>query len=193
MINKEKIRSAVVLAAIALALGLPATAVAQEVENFRALAQSTTAGLEGQARINIQITRWSTDEEADHLTEVLLEQNMEALSQALRDQPEVGHIRVPGEAGTGWRLRYAEQYRDGGKRYIILATDRPIDFWEAVERPMPQWNYQVSLIELALDANGEGEGAVAVGVEFGVDAETGTLLVKHLGASLIRLVSVRKS
>jgi len=177
---------------VALALGAPAVAAAQEVENFRALAQSTTFGLEGQARINIQITRWSTDEEADHLTEILLQQDMEQLAQALRDQPEVGHIRVPGEPGPGWRLRYAEEYREGDTRTIILATDRPISFWEAVERPMPLWKYQVSLIELRLDANDEGEGAIAVGVELGVDAESGTLLVKHLEIAPIRLVNVRK-
>ena len=185
------IRGAVVLA-VALGASAGFSAAAQETETFRALAQSTTSGISGQARVNIQITRWSTDEEADHLTDVLLEQNMEQFAQALRDQPEVGHIRAPAEAGTGWRLRYAEQYRDGDKRYIVLAADRPISFWEAVERPALLRPYQVSLIELVLDENNQGQGAIAVGVELGVDTESGTLTVKHLAVQPIRLSNVRK-
>ena len=90
------------------------------------------------------------------------------------------------------REGYATQYRDGGQRYIVLATDRPIDFWEAVERPIQTWKYRVTLIELVLDENDRGEGAMAVGVEFGVDAEQESLTIKHMTTTGVRLTNVRK-
>ena len=167
-------------------------AVPQETETFRALAQSTTTGISGQTSIIIQITRWSTEEEVDHLRGVLLRQDMHQLADELQKQDEVGHIRVPGQAGTGWRLRYARQYRDGDTRYITLATDRPIDFWEALEQPIRTWNYRVSLIELVLDENDRGQGAMAVGVEFGVDVEHETFTIKHIATQPVRLTNVRK-
>ncbi len=171
---------------------VPSSIATPQTETFRALAQSNAIGRTGQTPIIIQITRWTTDEEADHLMNVLLEQDMLKLADELNKQDEVGHIRVPNAAGPGHRLRYARQYRDGGKRYITLATDRPIEAWEQLEQPIRTWNFQVSLIELALDEDDRGVGAAAVGVEFGVDDEHDTLTVKHITSQLIRLTNVRK-
>ena len=93
---------------------------------------------------------------------------------------------------TAWPLRYAEEYREDGKRYILLAADRPIDFWEAVDRPMRTWQYRTTLIELVLDENNRGEGAMAVGAALTIDPEQGTLNVKHMTTTGVRLTNVRK-
>ena len=178
-----------------LVVGLGAsssTAVPQERETFRALAQSLAAGISGQTRIQIQISRWSTQEEADHLEQVVLEESMDRLVEELGRQPEVGRIWVPGQTGVSWALRYAEEYREDGTRYILLATNRPVDFWEAVDRPLRTWRYRVSLIELALDENDQGEGAMAIGAAVTIDPKQGTLNIKHMTTTGVRLTNVRK-
>ena len=194
MLNTRMIRPFILRGIVALAAFsvVPSSIATPQAETFRALAQSNAIGLTGQTSIIIQITRWTTDEEADHLMEVLLEGDMLRLADELNKQDEVGHIRVPSEPGTSERLRYARQYRDDGKRYIVLATDRPISFWEAVEGPLWLRRHSVSLIELALDENDRGVGAAAVGIEFGIDDEHDTLTVKHISTQLIRLTNVRK-
>lgn len=54
--------------------------------------------------------------------------------ETLRDLRRVGYIRTP--ATLGWDLHYAQAVsgEERGRR-IMIATDRPIDFWEAVNRP----------------------------------------------------------
>ena len=190
-------RTAEVLALVATLasaslLAAPFEPAAQERETFNALAQSLAAGVSGQTNVIIQISRWTTDEQADHLMSVLAEQNTEKLADELRRQPETGRIRIPGQVGTAWPLRYADQYTEDGKRYITLAADRPIDFWEAVQRQRRTWNYQITLIELVVDDRGEGEGTMQVGVELRVDPETGTITVKDMTTQPIRLSRVRK-
>ena len=189
-------RVALLSGAVAVFLGIipPSLSIAepQERETFRALAQSVAAGISGQTAILIQISRWSTQEEADHLANVVLEEDMDRLFDELQKQEEVGRIRIPGEVGTAWPLRYAEEYREDGKRYILLAADRPIDFWEAVDRPMRTWQYRTTLIELVLDENNPGEGAMAVGAALTIDPEQGTLNVKHMTTTGVRLTNVRK-
>ncbi len=72
------------------------------------------------------------------------------------------------------------------------ALGNRFEAWEQLEQPIRTWNFQVSLIELALDENDRGVGAAAVGVEFGVADEHDTLTVKHITSQLIRVTNVRK-
>ena len=169
---------------------------ATQEETFRALAQHLGSGPSGQTSIIITISRWSTDEERDHLAEVLVTEDMQDLADELRRQETVGFIRTTGRAarvGTGsWQLRYAREFRSGDDRIIRLATDRPISFVEVLRQPVRTWDFQVSIIELKLDANDEGEGVLMAGVEFGVDGENNVLTIKHVSTNPVRLVNVRK-
>ena len=184
-----------------LLLGLPAVGVAsaggqdsQQIESitFSMLAQHVGTGPSGQTPVTIQITRLSSPDERDALEEVFIAEGMQALADALRDAPEVGFVRAPSVATTGWRLRYAMMYADGeGGRIFRLATDRPISFAEAVNRPQRTWDFNVTLIELHVDADGNGEGVLAAGVEFAYDETNDTFGLKTLSSQPIRLVNVR--
>ena len=78
-----------------------------------------------------------------------------------------------------------------GKRRIILALDRPISFWEAVNRP--RWNdYDLTLIVMDVDAKGEGEGQLAMGVRLELNLETKQLVIENFGSEPVRLTRIRK-
>jgi len=105
----------------------------------------------------------------------------------------VGFIRAPAISTTGWRLRYAMMYSDGkGGRIIRLATDRPISFGEAVRRRAATWDFNVSLIELTVDEDGNGQGTLMAGVEFSYDQTNDTFGLKSLSSQPVRLNNVRK-
>ncbi len=150
--------------------------------------------------VQINITRWTTDEEREELLVQLIENGQEALNKALNKQEETGWIRATGPTRTGMRnnfpserLRYAREFKgEDGKRRIILALDRPISMAEAMYQP--RWrDYDVTLIVLDLDAEGKGEGQLAMGVRLEVDREKNQLVIENFGTEPVRLMSLRQS
>ncbi len=187
------------IVAVGIALLLLAGAVGgqeQERETFRALARHMGTGPSGQTTIQITIDRFSSDEEHDHMLEVIMNEDNQTIADELGDMDSVGFLRVTGRAatrGTGsWQLRYARQVQQGDTRVIRLATNRPILFVEAVRRPTRTWDSQTTLIELRLDENGEGDGVLMAGVEFTVDAKNNQITLSHLSSSPVELTNVRR-
>jgi hypothetical protein len=113
-------------------------------------------------RVTIIINRWTPDAERDRLVAVLREKGPDGLLEALQKEPPVGSISTTGS--VAYDLRYARQLptEDGGRR-IVLATDRPISFYEAQNQPR-SFDYRFTLLELRLDRNGHGEGKMQVAV-----------------------------
>lgn len=145
--------------------------------------------------VQINITRWTSDEEREALFAELVENGQEGLVKTLRKQDETGFIRSTGvSARTGFpseRLRYARDIRDGNKRRIILALDRPISFAEAARGP--RWSdYDLTFITLEVDEEGKGEGQALVGVRLKLNMETKSLEVENFGSQPVRLMNVRK-
>lgn len=172
----------------------PSEAQDQDRLVFNATAQHVGTGPSGQTPIIITIERWSTTDERDALEETFIANGMQALADALRDAPEVGFIRAPSMRSTSWRLRYAMMFDDGkGGRIIRIATDRPISFAEAVRRPQRSWDFNVTLIELAVDADGNGSGTLIAGAEFAYDQTHDTFSLKTLSSQPVRLNNVRRS
>ncbi len=85
--------------------------------------------------LDIWIDRWTTDAEREELLKTLVEKGPDDAFRLLRKQDGTGRIATP--ARVGETLRYARQFRGGGKRHIVLATDRPIYFREAFRSPPP--------------------------------------------------------
>ncbi len=195
--NSHHIRFLIAAGIVLLLLATPIGAQEQERETFRALARHTGTGPTGQTTIIITIDRFSSDEEHDHMLEVIMNENNQTIADELGDMESVGFLRVTGRAatrGTGsWQLRYARQVQRGDTRVIRLATDRPILFVEAVRQPRRSWDSQTTLIELNLDENGEGTGVLMAGVEFTVDAKSGQITLSHMSSSPVQLLQVRPS
>jgi hypothetical protein len=80
---------------------------------------------------------------------------------------------------TGYSLHYA--YRipqpDGGER-IIFATDRRLGVWNNLWKPAGSakpTDYEFSLIELRLNAKGEGEGKASLTGKVTIDSDGKTM------------------
>ncbi len=148
--------------------------------------------------LQINITRWTTDEEREALFAVLIEKGQEELVKALQKQEETGFIRVTGRASArnsfpSERLRYAREWDLGeGKRRIVLAMDRYISFYEARNQPRYR-DYDMTILVMDVDAEGNGEGQLAMGVRLAVDNEKKTLVVENFGTEPVRLTKIRRT
>jgi hypothetical protein len=141
--------------------------------------------------VQMVVNRWSTDAERDRLMAVAFEKGPEKLLDTLQDMPRVGYIKTPDS--IGYDLHFARKYRgeDGGER-VILATDRYISFWEAVNRPRTI-DYPFTVIELRLGRDGVGEGKMSLFTKIIPDKKTNTIVLEDFGTQPVLLLNVRKS
>jgi len=170
-------------------LSLPLTAQTNgSPERFTAMAVNTDRG--GTTQVEIAIDRWSTNAERSRLITTLNEQGPAKLLDVLRDMPRVGFIRRT--TSIGWDLHYAhhDALPDGGER-VVVATDRPISEWEAFNQP-PTVDYPFTVIELHLNANGEGEGKMSYATKITGDAESNTVVLENWGTSPVLLQGVHR-
>lgn len=191
---------------IFVALALPASAE-EPAEKFRQSFTATAIAMGTSnppilppgrsARLDINITRWSTEAEREALFGELVEKGQQGLITALRKQEETGWVRITGPTERGSmttfpseRFRYArETLNEDGSRRVVLAFDRPISVYEAVRRP--RWrDYDMTLLVMDLDAEGKGIGQLAIGVQLEFQAETRTLVIENFGTEPVRLTSV---
>jgi hypothetical protein len=80
---------------------------------------------------------------------------------------------------VGYSIKYAyrEQQPGGGER-IIIATDRRVGAWSPLWKPapaVPAIEYAFSIIELRLNAAGNGEGRGAIVGKVAVDDQNKTI------------------
>ena len=130
-----------------------------EPEEFTATAIVNNARASGAGTVLIRVTRWSTDMERTRLIETLQAKGPEQLLDELQGMQSVGTIRTPDS--LAYDLRYAHQKpgEDGG-RQIVLATDRPIGFWEAVHQPRTI-QYPFTVIQMQIGPDGKGKGTLS--------------------------------
>ena len=174
--------------------GFALPAVGQDLPlRFDAVAVNmSNVGPRGQARLDIVVNRWSTDEERSRLMAALQEQSRRGdrqLADALFGKESVGTIREV--QSLAYDLRYARAIpnEDGGQQ-IVLATDRRIGFAEAW-RSTRTMDYNVTLIFLDLDAKGRGQGQLMLGAEFRWDEAKNQIIIENFASEPIRLTQVR--
>ena len=73
---------------------------------------------------------------------------------------------------------------------IVLATDRRIGFAENF-RSARTLDYNVSLIVLNLDEEGQGDGQLMLGAQFEWDEANEQVVITHFASEPIRLTRVR--
>jgi hypothetical protein len=146
-------------AAVVLANPIVTAQTSGEKEEFSAAAIRNDNLGSGVERVIMRVTRWSTEAETEKLVQLLLKNDNQALLEALRELKPVGTIRTPDSLGYDLRYSHQEPAEDGGRR-IVLATDRPIGYWEAVERPRTI-DYPFTVIQMQVDKNGEGKGTMS--------------------------------
>ena len=159
MVGRTHTRAAMAVAAAMLVSVLALAQTHGVPEEFTAVAVANDEFGAGAGRVIMRITRWSTDAERDRLVSTLQTRGSDALLDELQDARPVGTIRTPDS--LAYDLRYAQQTKaeDGG-RQIVIATDRPISFWEAANNARTL-DYPFTVIQMHIGPNGEGTGTMS--------------------------------
>jgi hypothetical protein len=162
------------------------------VERLTAFAvdMSNMAGRARTGTVDITIDRWSTDQERDMLLGALREGGSDGLLRALQKiKDEAGHIQTPGN--LGYPLRFARRIPlpSGGNR-IIIATDRPISYFEATNRPLTA-DYPFMVIDIRLGPDGKGEGKLMPVARINANEEH-VVEIENWASEPVRLTQVRE-
>ena len=183
------------LSVLGITLGLAAVLSASETgtsqtmgqrEEFNATAIVNNNLGAGAGRVIMRVTRWSTEAERGLLTRTLLKDGPRELLDVLQDQKSVGTIRTPDSLGYDLRYAHQEPGEDGGRR-IVLATDRPISFWEARNQPRTI-DYPFTVIQMQIDKNGEGTGTLSFATK--IIARGNTIELENFASSPVMLTKI---
>jgi hypothetical protein len=184
-------RISTVAAGVALVATLSFAAHRQTMgtpERFVANAVNMDRGTAG--NIEIVVNRWSTDAQRDKLMAVMLDKGPDKLLDVLQDMPRMGYFRAPGNVGIDIHFARRLSQPDGGER-VVLVTDRRIGFWEAANQPR-SLDYPFTVIELRLNAEGEGEGKMSLATKIVADKENNIITLEDYGIQPVMLTNVRR-
>jgi hypothetical protein len=159
MFKRFRVASTAILAALVLSGPLLTAQTSGVKEDFTASAITNNEFGAGANIVQIQVTRWSTESERNKLVDALVKKGADELLKQLMDQKSVGIIKTPDS--LGYDLRFASQTptEEGGRR-IVLATDRPIGFWETTSGTRTL-QYPFTVIQMQLDREGKGKGTLS--------------------------------
>jgi hypothetical protein len=180
----------VILAGLAVA-ARDTAAFDKSVLRLRAFGVNLNSPARGSAATtyDINVERWSTPEEAARLRDILSEKGADALLEAVQKMPRVGSIARTGH--LGWDIRFAQQIAAaGGGSRIVIATDRPMSFWEAANQPRSA-DYAFTLAEVRLGPDGKGEGKLVPAAKIKYDQESKTLEIENYNIEPVRLTQVQ--
>jgi len=158
-----------------------------EKERFTAIAVVNNARAAGSGIVQIDINRWSTAAEREALLTTLKTKGAEKLLDALQDTKSVGIIKTPDS--LGYDLHYASQtpLPDGGRR-IVIATDRPIGFWEAAHRPRTI-DYPFTVIQMEIGKDGKGKGTLSYATK--IIPAGNTIVLENFGIQPVMLTEIK--
>jgi hypothetical protein len=156
-----KFRPLTIVPALIVAVGTLAFAQSNaQPERFTANAVSISPQYgTGQQVVEITVDRWSSAAERERLVTALREKGSDELLKQLQDTRPVGRIRTPDSLGYDLHYAWHQPNEDGG-RTVVIATDRPIGFWEATQRPR-SYDYPFTVIQMKLDREGNGTGTMS--------------------------------
>jgi len=133
----------------------------------------------GTFQITMNVDEWTSLEERQRLLTVFKEGGSEALMKELR-KAKAGYIVPPAFARwPSWEIDVASSIPqpDGG-RIVRLFTERPIAFGEAYYNTRST-DYEFGIVELKLNAEGEGEGVTIPAARLSLD-KGGQIVVETL-------------
>jgi len=157
----------IVAALVALVWSLGGAQTIGQPERFTANAVSLSPQYgTGQQTVEITVDRWSPASDSERLVTTLQQKGPNELLKVLQKMKSVGRIRTPDS--IGYDLRYAQQgpLPEGG-RSIVIATDRPIGFWEATNRPRT-FDYPFTVIQMNIGRDGMGSGTLSYATKIAV-------------------------
>jgi hypothetical protein len=147
-----------------------------------------SAGRSGAGTVEMVVERWSTDAARDRLMTALFDKGPEKLLDTVQSLPRVGYIRTPNSIGYDLHFARKTPLPEGGQR-IVLSTDRYISYWEATRRPR-SIDYPFTVIEMRLNADGDGEGKMSIATKITADKENNVIVLEDYGTQPVLLQSV---
>jgi len=167
-------------------------------ERFTGEALSVSDG-ERAGRIQIYISKWSSDAEVQRLREPLQQADGELLLTLLHDQhPRIGVVLMPGIQAHGIRARtptprnllFAREVMTPSGRQIIAIADEHLGLGEPpldARKAVPEFN----LLDIRFGPDGMGVGKVVSAADIAFSAKTGMVEVKDFATHPTRLIEVR--
>ena len=156
-------------------------------EDFTAVAIVNNNIASGAGTVLFNVTRWSTEEERRRLVDTLVAKGPDALLDVLRDNRSTGRIRTPDSIGYDLRFAHQTPTADGGRR-IVLATDRPIGFWEATRQPRTI-DYPFTVIQMEFDREGRGKGTLSFATK--IVARGNVIELENFASSPVMLTEIK--
>ncbi len=140
-------------------------------------------------RVEIEISRWSSEAERQKLIGIFNEKGPEKLLDALQDSKPVGYIKLP--TRLSYDLRFARQTAldDGGTR-VVLLTDRPIGQEEARTQARTM-DYPFTLVEIHLKKDGTGQGKLSVATKITLNKKDNSVVLENWDSEPVRLNSLK--
>lgn len=188
MIHTQRLSSAIALVC-AMWFATQISAPAQTnfpPEDFNAIAMVNNAVSSGAGRVEIRVTRWSALEERDRLVKALVDKGPDELLDQLMKTKAVGTIKTPDSLGYDLHYAFQRPGEDGG-RDIVIATDRPIGFWEARNQPRTI-DYPFTVIQMHIDKDGHGTGTMSVATK--ITVEKNTIELENFSTAPVMLTSI---
>jgi hypothetical protein len=178
------------VAALLLSAGPLGAQAGGPAAHYTALAISMEAPAGAAATpVDVIVQRWSTDEERDRVVNAILEAP-DTIVSVLQKLPRVGTLRVPGS--IGWDLRYARHdVAENGSERVTILTDRPVAFWEITGMTRSR-EYPVTMMELRIGSNGQGEGTLTIGTKIKADPVTKTVIFENYNIQPVMLNGLRR-
>jgi hypothetical protein len=174
-------------AALVIAVVVPSAQTLGEKERFTAIAVVNNERASGSGIVQIDITRWSTAAERMSLLGVLKKDGAEKLLDALQGTKPVGIIKTPDSLGYDLHYAHSTPLPDGGRR-IVIATDRPIGFWEATNRPRTI-DYPFTVIQMEIGKDGKGKGTLSYATK--IIPAGDTIVLENFGTQPVMLTEIK--
>jgi len=142
--------------------------------------EATLTGVSATGTLKIEVLTWSDAAAREAVVSALGEEN--ELAKALDKLPSVGAVWQSGSA-VGHSIKYAERASEAdGTQRITLVTTKPLDSYSFKPWTLtsgtaaPKLPYGV--IELKVDAKGNGTGTLSLAAEVAIDTAAHTVRLK---------------
>ena len=155
---------------------------------FRNCDQHQRRDLGQKRRRRYYINSYTTDEEVKNYLDILKTQGQDGLEKAFDKTKERGRLAMTGTTGND--ISFIRSRNAETKRIIRMASNRMMSFAELYNSPRSR-DYKFTIIELRLDADGNGEGNIFYATKLKFNKQ-GQLEIEHYGQTPIRLANVRK-
>jgi hypothetical protein len=158
-------------------------------------ATTTNLGRDSDTPIQIDLLRYSSDEEREALVAAVSGKGIETVQAHLAGKPSLGFLWT--DSSVGYLIRYAARSPlPGGGERIVIATDRLLGSyglqpWQPAP-PAEATTHPFTVLELHLDSKGKGDGTFSLAARVAVDATTRTLGLEQFATAPRLLKNVKR-